>query len=203
MGVWKKEPPDGWDRDSKFADEMSHMAAVRAYEIDQALGLGVVPKAGIVDDPQLGRGVVTEWKEGYVARGRSPSGDLTKPGEREIAVLDHVMEQVDRHDGNWMEDSLTGGRAWAIDNDLAGSYAESMYGMSIPSLAPPPSKRPFELGMARLRDRPKDDPARQAMQDFIRQLPDSLTVHSPGGINGDAFKAATERRYAELKRDWS
>lgn len=125
-GVWKYE---GLQDPSMRGRSHDGNAEVAASRLDAALGLGVVPKTVHAKSDNGDRGTSQRFIENATLG--SIAGDAAlranKPRVEEMALLDYVTQNRDRHDGNWLVDP--NGRLWAIDNGHA-KYG-TMTGMAV------------------------------------------------------------------------
>lgn len=95
-----------------------------AYEIDQLLGLDIVPKTSIFEDLDGKIWSLQEWVQnsmvggdfrlGDVIYGQAPLKEPSDPGR--VTLLDIILGNRDRHGGNWLMTS--DGRIAAIDHGL-------------------------------------------------------------------------------------
>jgi hypothetical protein len=96
------------------------LAEGAAYDLDQALGFGIVPRtATIMEDGEVAGSLqefVSGAKVGFNLTGTATDEVYESLSGEQGAVLDFITAQSDRHNGNWMAKN---GKFVAIDNDQA------------------------------------------------------------------------------------
>jgi uncharacterized repeat protein (TIGR03843 family) len=92
---------------------------VAAYELDRALGLGVVPATVVRDDAPFGEGSLQRFIEADFTAHYFSLRELDQHGEvlRVIAGFDLLANNADRKGGHLLVDAA--GDVWAIDNGLS------------------------------------------------------------------------------------
>lgn len=118
VGYFKPAAGETPARETIPAGEYYHRETA-AYALDQALGIGLVPRTIVRDDPKYGIGSIQQAHPGVEHADRktetesyptfhagTPSTEIAEVANREafqrLRVLDIVAGNSDRHSGNWM-----------------------------------------------------------------------------------------------------
>lgn len=92
---------------------------VAAFRVDEALGFGLIPPTAMVKGPK-GRGSVQQFVE---VKGSIPLRNYPELQRKQLAVLDYIIGNTDRHPKNFRPD--LNGNLVAIDHGL--SFPETPY----------------------------------------------------------------------------
>lgn len=131
-GVWKAHNHSG---------ATNYKVDVLVYELDQELGLGLVPETVVMDfagdigsiqrfsdsDPSLMRSIRASPEEGFVFTGVEPLRSRVQANLDKQSFFDYLIENNDRHTGNFL--IQTDGRIVSIDNSdsLTGKSAGGVH----------------------------------------------------------------------------
>jgi hypothetical protein len=135
---------------------------VTAYQIDRALGFGIVPPV-VMRKVDVGTGE-EQGSIMYFVEGKTAVAHIgavqwrrwkqEKPGKfnyndmAKITAFDFVIGNQDRHPGNVIVDK--NGRSWAIDNAFAFGKAKNIVSMTMPMVENKPIPASVKAGVQRL-----------------------------------------------------
>lgn len=126
-GVWKPIDGENWSKFTSFTNRKCSLAdrEVMAYEIDQTIGLNLVPETVVREiggrKGSLQR-FVSDTVEEYSWQGR----DLRPAETYRIGVFDYITGNADRHSGNYLR-LKKNGKPVLIDNGFAFPKATGGY----------------------------------------------------------------------------
>jgi hypothetical protein len=120
-----------------------------AYQIDKALGFGVVPPV-VMRKVNVGKGEeqgsIMHFVEGMTAA--KHSGKFKYDDMAKITAFDFIIGNQDRHPANVIVDK--GGRSWAIDNAFAFGKAKNIVSMTIPMVEGKPIPASVKAGIQKM-----------------------------------------------------
>jgi hypothetical protein len=120
-----------------------------AYQIDKALGFGVVPPV-VMRKVNVGKGEeqgsIMHFVEGMTAA--KHSGKFKYDDMAKITAFDFIIGNQDRHPANVIVDK--GGKSWAIDNAFAFGKAKNIVSMTIPMVEGKPIPASVKAGIQKM-----------------------------------------------------